>query len=80
MVGPPSSWSRDQEESNGKLGQWTVRAPGVRRSETAISLAGRCRHNNSRGSPLASGQPSIPLFYRHFGCSEGCSTSTHPAG
>ena len=31
MVGPPSSWSRDQEASIGRLGQWTVRASGVRR-------------------------------------------------
>jgi hypothetical protein len=46
MVGPPSSWSRDQEESLGSLGQRTIRIAGVRLP---------------RGSPLASCQPSIPL-------------------
>ena len=30
MVGPPSSWSRDQEESLGRLGQRTIRIAGVR--------------------------------------------------
>ena len=32
MVGPPSSWSRDQGESLGRLGQRSIRFVGVRRS------------------------------------------------
>jgi hypothetical protein len=44
MVGPPSSWSRDQEESLGRLGQRTIRIARVR------CLGGR---------PFASCQSSI---------------------
>ena len=36
MVGPPSSWSRDQEESIGRLGQWSVGTFGSSSSDTAI--------------------------------------------
>ena len=32
MVGPPSSWSRDQEESLGRLRQQTIRTAGARSS------------------------------------------------
>jgi len=46
MVGPPSSWSRDQEESLGRPGQRTIRSACVRRS---------------RGHPLDLCQLSIPL-------------------
>ena len=46
MVGPPSSWSRDQGESRGRLGQRTIRTAGVHRP---------C------GRSLASWEPSIPL-------------------
>ena len=46
MVGPPSSWSRDQEESFGRLGQRTIRIAGV------------CL---PRGRSLSSCPPSIPL-------------------